>query len=1079
MCFRYLTMLLLLGSGSATQTALAQTVTPGGIVNAANFRAPVAPGSLISIFGSNLAATTVAATSVPYPTNLGGVSVMVNGSLAAPLFVVTPGQVNAQLPYETPVGTATLSVNGSTPVSFTVAPSAPGIFVYGANRAVALNQDYSVNSPQQPAPAGGVITVFGTGQGAVHPSVATAAAAPGDPLSLPVLAVTATIGGQPAEVLFAGLAPGFMGTLQLNFRIPNLATGDYPLVVTIGDAQSNAPVVAVAGTGSPNPSIVRTIAYHQITSYAESDANGYRGETAISGNGALIAFAKDVSPTRGQNQVYAMNFNGTSPRLVDSYTARCYCGSIIAISDDASKMAVTEGRQIRAVGSASALLTAEDGAVSGISGLALEGDGRRIFFLVGRDTNFGPGPQVTPFLRGLYVMNWDGSGLRQIVGPDAVAALLGTTSSSNWIPEFTGNGNAPNHTLSVSSDGAHIVFAAKARGSEGIFGVNLDGSNLHLVLGPVPYVHHLAISSDGSKVLYDATVSGSLVDTGSVNFDGTNRIRLRQDGLGSAPGVQLTSDGSVLLANDILYNTDGSGALELGSLLDGFTLHSSSSGSAVMNQAGTRFVYSWVPPRTYSQGFSQLVTAEINPGNLGSAPSFANISTNPNYAVAGGNPLSTVTASVSPYDRILGVNYALVRNGLLEDSVTGNIGLGPIPSTNGIFTAQNVEAQSRAPVGPRLLRLFAWGRDAGGAWHGTLIDLTPYSVVLQPPGPGETPAGVPVLGASPSSLDFGTVSVGQTKDLTVTVSNTGSASVTLTGIVSGPFRLQPASFTLSAGAHQAVSVRFAPADATSQNTAITFRGDDSAGSTLTVAVRGAGQSAAASAVVITSDSFQRADSAQNVLGVTDLALGGTRTYCYIPIWTGDSIASNSLQNWGTGAGGMQFGQPGSGGSCSFRGVNMGQTFNIRVDVLVPADSAGNTTVAGPYFHSRGAAAADGILGGDAAGYWVELDSSGKVTILDTHRNAAFARTSTPTSFDRTVFHTLEAAVTGTTVQAALDGSVLSFILSDGTTTQTVTIPATAGSNDGTAGIGFQRVGPIGGQRARNLVVTEYRALATQ
>ena len=317
---------------------------------------------------------------------------------------------------------------------------------------------------------------------------------------------------------------------------------------------------------------------------------------------------------------------------------------------------------------------------------------------------------------------------------------------------------------------------------------------------------------------------------------------------------------------------------------------------------------------------------------------------------------------------------------------------------------------------------------------------------------------------------------GQTKDLTVTVTNTGSASVTLTGSVAGPFRLQPASFTLSAGAHQGVSVRFAPVDATTQNSTITFRGDDAASSTLTVAVRGAGQAAPSSAVVITSDSFHRADSAQNVLGVTDLALGGTRTFCYIPIWTGDSIASNSLQNWGTGAGGVQFGQPGSGSSCSFRGVDMGQSFNIRADVLVPADSAGNSTVAGPYFHSRGAAAADGILGGDAAGYWVQLDSSGKVTILDTHRNAAFAWTSQPASFDRTVFHTLEAVVTGTTVQATLDGSLLSFILSDGTTAQTVTIPATAGSNNGTAGIGFQRVGPIGGQRASNLVVTQYRAL---
>src|SRR5690348_11023526 len=487
MYFRHFTILLLLASGGATQTGLAQTVTPGGIVNAASFQAPVAPGSLISIFGSNLAATTLAASTAPYPVNLGGVSVRVNGTLAAPLFAVSPGQVNAQLPYETPVGTATLSVNGSTPVSFTVAASAPGILMSSSTRVLALNQDYSVNGPEHPAQAGSVIMLFGSGQGAVHPAVATGAAAPAEPLALPVLPVTATIGGQAAEVIFAGLAPGYMGALQLNLRVPNLASGDFPLVVTIGQAQSNAPLLRVAGTGSASASIVRTIAYHQITSYAESDANGYRGATAISGNGALIAFAHDVSPTRGQNQVFAMNFDGTNSHLVDSYTARCFCGSTIAISDDASKIVITEGRQIHTAGG-SALLTAEDGAVSGISGLALEGDGKRIFFLVGRDTSFGSGPNPVPLLRGLYVMNWDGSGLRQIVGPDAVAALLGTTASSYWIPEFTSTGSAPAYSLSVSSDGARIVFAAKARGNEGVFGVNLDGSNLHLVVGPVPYV---------------------------------------------------------------------------------------------------------------------------------------------------------------------------------------------------------------------------------------------------------------------------------------------------------------------------------------------------------------------------------------------------------------------------------------------------------------------------------------------------------------------------------------------------------------------------------------------------------------
>src|ERR1017187_2694756 len=105
------------------------------VVNAAGFQAPVAPGSVISIFGTNLANTTMPASLTPLPTTLGGVSAVVNGSLKVPLFYVSPTQINAQLPYETPTGTATLSVNGSAPVSFTVTASAPGTIVYGANRA--------------------------------------------------------------------------------------------------------------------------------------------------------------------------------------------------------------------------------------------------------------------------------------------------------------------------------------------------------------------------------------------------------------------------------------------------------------------------------------------------------------------------------------------------------------------------------------------------------------------------------------------------------------------------------------------------------------------------------------------------------------------------------------------------------------------------------------------------------------------------------------------------------------------------------------------------------------------------------
>ncbi len=181
---------VLLATAAFHAAAYAQTVSPGGIVNAAGFQAPVAPGSVIAIFGTNLAASTLPASSLPLPTMLGGATVLVNGKLPAPLFYVSPGQINAQLPYETPPGAATLIVNGGTPASFTVAPSAPGVLVYGANRAVAVNQDNTLNSPDRPALTGDWITVYLSGQGAVNPAVVSGAASPANPFALPVLAVS-------------------------------------------------------------------------------------------------------------------------------------------------------------------------------------------------------------------------------------------------------------------------------------------------------------------------------------------------------------------------------------------------------------------------------------------------------------------------------------------------------------------------------------------------------------------------------------------------------------------------------------------------------------------------------------------------------------------------------------------------------------------------------------------------------------------------------------------------------------------------------------------------------------------------
>ena len=187
------------------------------------------------------------AAGLPLPTSVGGVTVSLGGR-TVPLLYVGPSQANFQVPYETPLGTSTLVVTANAvagnPASVSVAAAAPGIFAYGNDWAVVLNQDYSLNGPSNPAKVGSYVMLYGTGAGAASPAVPTGSAAPASPLST-VTNVTASINGAPATVAFQGLAPDFVGLLQVNLQVPALPTGTYPVQITAGGVKSNSASIAV------------------------------------------------------------------------------------------------------------------------------------------------------------------------------------------------------------------------------------------------------------------------------------------------------------------------------------------------------------------------------------------------------------------------------------------------------------------------------------------------------------------------------------------------------------------------------------------------------------------------------------------------------------------------------------------------------------------------------------------------------------------------------------------------------------------------------------------------------------------
>jgi adhesin/invasin len=98
--------------------------------------------------------------------------------------------------------------------------------------------------PTRPA-AGSALALFVTGLGETTPPLASGSAAPTDALYTAIASVTAMIGGQAAQVLFAGLAPGYAGLYQVNVVVPQLAAGDYAVQITVGGVASNTVTVSV------------------------------------------------------------------------------------------------------------------------------------------------------------------------------------------------------------------------------------------------------------------------------------------------------------------------------------------------------------------------------------------------------------------------------------------------------------------------------------------------------------------------------------------------------------------------------------------------------------------------------------------------------------------------------------------------------------------------------------------------------------------------------------------------------------------------------------------------------------------
>ena len=230
---------------SFTQAQIVSAASPTSFV-------ALAPGSIFSIYGDRLAENAASAQApLPLPTDLGNAKVII-GDKFAPLFYADQGQINAMVPYGLKTNTThqlyiQRGFTYSRPVPVDVAPAQPGVFIRGG---AAIAYAYRGDAPaflvtsQAPAHAGDALVLYCGGLGLPNQTVTDGAASPSATVQD---SVTATIGGQPAQVAYAGLVAGQVGLYQVNLTVPPGVTPSdaAPLILTVSGQASPPANLAV------------------------------------------------------------------------------------------------------------------------------------------------------------------------------------------------------------------------------------------------------------------------------------------------------------------------------------------------------------------------------------------------------------------------------------------------------------------------------------------------------------------------------------------------------------------------------------------------------------------------------------------------------------------------------------------------------------------------------------------------------------------------------------------------------------------------------------------------------------------
>ena len=273
-------------------SAQASAPVVSAIVNAASYQTGgVAPGSIASAFGTGLSGGTVTV-----------------GGIAAPVIFASDGQINFQVPWEATAGAVVVTTSQGASVSYNLPLTvAPGIFTLdGTNAAMLIPATGQIRA----AYVGEYITLYATGLGPVQNTPKTGSPSAENATAPVVAQVSATVGGQPATVGYAGLAtpgpnPYYVGIYEVDIQMPTgVSGGSLPVVLTVGGAPSNTVAIKYA-----DPPVIKgfTSSLLPLYKWLELASSGGLSVRAImSVNTCPVTLVVDGKPTPMQVRAAAI-----------------------------------------------------------------------------------------------------------------------------------------------------------------------------------------------------------------------------------------------------------------------------------------------------------------------------------------------------------------------------------------------------------------------------------------------------------------------------------------------------------------------------------------------------------------------------------------------------------------------------------------------------------------------------------------------------------------------------------------------------------------------------------------------------